>query len=451
MDEMLLLGAGASVEAGIPDAYRMSERILERFRSDPRLRKHAHVLSFAVGGLFFQAGVRNENPYSGVNVEDLFNAIQLLAQRGTLEAAPFIGSWHHMVEEFDRANPSRLDADRLTRTIQEAVSQSFTDGVPSLSSSEESRINKALTQTMARIDRGQAVSGSGTLGREIVSLLQTFATKWVDRSQRTRPRGSRSSQLDRELGKAVRRHQPQPGAGDVFHRTNSLMIEQLRDLVWIGDASRVAHLEPLLAKLKDQRRLVIATLNYDNAVEILADQHDVPCDTGLDHWSESRRFDFAGAGLKLLKLHGSIDWVKRRSPGSGARPLPHAVIERIVDPQQSENAPAVIFGQRNKLTAEGPFLDLIAAFRRELDTVSLLTVVGYSFRDAHVNEYITQWINEDPNRRLRVVDPGFETNASAYARDLQAHLRDRLTVIAEGAGAALATLYTNRIAGETGS
>jgi hypothetical protein len=39
--------------------------------------------------------------------------------------------------------------------------------------------------------------------------------------------------------------------------------------------------------------------------------------------------------------------------------------------------PAVIFGQRNKLTAEGPFLDLLRAFREELSRSTSLTVVGY--------------------------------------------------------------------------
>ncbi len=31
MSEMLLLGAGASVEAGVPSAYKMTREILERF------------------------------------------------------------------------------------------------------------------------------------------------------------------------------------------------------------------------------------------------------------------------------------------------------------------------------------------------------------------------------------------------------------------------------------
>jgi hypothetical protein len=77
---MLLFGAGASIEAKVPGAYKMTEAIAERFRQNPSLRKHAHVISFVIGGLLFEAGKNNLNPLSaGVNVEDLFNAVQLLA------------------------------------------------------------------------------------------------------------------------------------------------------------------------------------------------------------------------------------------------------------------------------------------------------------------------------------------------------------------------------------
>ncbi len=70
--------------------------------------------------------------------------------------------------------------------------------------------------------------------------------------------------------------------------------------------------------------------------------------------------------------------------------------------------PAVVFGQRNKLTAEGLFLDLLRSFRDGLAGADRLTVVGYSFRDPHINEYLSQWLNEDEGRRIRVINPGFE-------------------------------------------
>jgi hypothetical protein len=46
MSEMLLLGAGASVEAEVPDTYGMTSRIADLFRKDRRFERHAHVVSF---------------------------------------------------------------------------------------------------------------------------------------------------------------------------------------------------------------------------------------------------------------------------------------------------------------------------------------------------------------------------------------------------------------------
>src|SRR4051794_30038485 len=118
MTEMLLLGAGASVDAGVPSAYDMTKAIADQFRSDPLLKQHARVVSFVIGGLLFEAGKSGQDPLTaGVNVEDLFNAVQLLAERHTLEAAPFVGSWHAMVDEFDRAPPSRSDTRSLGKII----------------------------------------------------------------------------------------------------------------------------------------------------------------------------------------------------------------------------------------------------------------------------------------------------------------------------------------------
>ena len=101
---MLLLGAGASVEAEVPAANKMTERIADIFRASPQHEIYSRVVAFVVGGLLFKRGIEGGNALTtGVNVEELFNAVQFLSERNTLEAAPFVGSWHSMVEEFESA------------------------------------------------------------------------------------------------------------------------------------------------------------------------------------------------------------------------------------------------------------------------------------------------------------------------------------------------------------
>src|ERR1700722_15560712 len=131
MKEILLLGAGASVEAEVPAAYKMTERIAEIFRESLPLQTHSRVVAFVVGGLLFKKGIEgNDALTAGVNVEELFNAAQLLAERGTLEAAPFVGSWHSMVEELDKIDPPTLSLSKIPRAIQDGVAKQIKDAIP---------------------------------------------------------------------------------------------------------------------------------------------------------------------------------------------------------------------------------------------------------------------------------------------------------------------------------
>jgi len=55
------------------------------------------------------------------------------------------------------------------------------------------------------------------------------------------------------------------------------------------------------------------------------------------------------------------------------------------------DTPGVIFGAGNKLRPDGPYLDLYSEFRAALAEARQVVVIGYSFRDAHVNEALRRW------------------------------------------------------------
>lgn len=455
MSEMLLLGAGASVEAGVPSAFKMTEEILERFNNanNSNLREYAKVLNFVIGGLLYDAGKRNNNPFtSGVNVEDLFNAVLLLSERNTLEVSPFVGSWDSMIEAFDKVTPSPPRLDRLLQLIQQKVEKQVKDALshnPTFSSSSD-RIDRALENNFkkrleaALNKRSASISSSESVGRAVADYIKEVAKKWSDN---LKPSSSGSnSDLDREFKDAVQRLRERPAEGQKFKRTAEQMILMLKDLVWIEDAARVAYLSPLLNKVKNGGRLVIATLNYDNGIELVSEANLVSCNTGIDIWSQKGIFDFTADGLHLIKLHGSIDWSWEQNIRTPERPMPHSVIRRVETGafKNSFERPAVIFGQRNKLTAEGPFLDLLRQFQNELDKSLLLTVIGYSLRDLHINTYISKWLNESPDKKIRVIDPNFDKSEVDYVRQLQRLRRARpsqVEIIEKFTGDALIELY----------
>lgn len=445
MSEMVLLGAGASVEAGVPDTYGMTRKIHQLFQEDTRFARHAHVISFVIGGLLFQQGIKGENPLdAAVNVEELFNAVQLLGERNTLEAAPFVGSWHSMVQEFDRAKLPALRLDRLYRLIYESVTKQIFDALPhSPPAFAHQEIDRELAQTIKTVISGRNSYSSTDVGRKIGDYVMKITKDWMDKLKRSNPHTGH--EFEREFRNAIQNMKDRPGEGEIFSECNELMINFLANIVWIENPEKVNHLNPLISLANTQKHLTIATLNYDNGIEQLAQSNQVKLTTGIDEWSKSGSFENSNEGVFLVKLHGSIDWALQRDYQSPEQPMPRSVIQRVPSEKVMESGfrPAVIFGQRNKLTVEGPFLDLLRAFQLELSHSTLLTVIGYSFRDNHVNEYISQWLNQSPDHKIRIISPNIDKNLSEYAQQLIQFCKDRIEIINETAGIGLAKLYSN--------
>jgi hypothetical protein len=460
MSEMLFLGAGASVDAEVPGAFAMTEKIVANLRSNPLFQKQAHALSYVVGGLLFEAGKNNVNPFkSAINIEDLFNAVQLLGERSTLEAAPFIGSWHSFLEELDKIYPSQPSGN-LQRLIYDAVAKeilaAFSQSPPSFGSRKiDSTLNSTIKKTVEAMikNRSSSLSSSDSVGAAVELYVKDLTKKWS--SKLKSPSMSGGDKIKGQINQQIKASQARSGEGRIFYETNDLMIAALKDLVWIEDASKVAYLGPILNALSKQNRLVVATLNYDNSVELLCNSQNVICHTGISNWSAQGHFNLSSEGLHLLKLHGSIDWLREYDETTTGQ-MP-AVKIRQLEPKEVKNRdlrPAVIFGNRNKLTAEGPFLDLLRSFQDELAHSQTLTVVGYSFRDPHINVYISQWLNGDANRILRIVNgPNFNhqmrsvSDTRLYIHDLLKFARanpQQVEIIDKYAGEGLELLYGKR-------
>jgi hypothetical protein len=419
--KMCLFGAGASVEAEVPSANQMTSKILRMIRSNRQMEKHGHALSFVIGGLLFDLGVKNKNPIdSSVNIEDLFNAVQLLANRKTLEAAPFIGSWHGFVDELDKIYPRRPSGSLqkiIYETISKELSKAFSER---LSSHAFSQIDRNLQSAIKKMiedklkNKTPSLSSGDGIGDSIEKALDELAKKWVNKI--LHPSSSFSSAVDKQIDKTITASQAISGEGKVFEEINSYMIAALKDLVWISDPNKVSYLAPILNIPSNQETLIIATLNYDNSVETLAKSYGFPLETGMLEWSKSGRLDFGESRINLLKLHGSIDWkieVQRRS-------LKTNRIVKLEHNQVSESnlMPAVIFGGKNKLTADGPYLDLLKEFSSRLNASNELYVVGYSFRDPHINVYLSNWINASSENILTIVNgPDFLTEVQALDDD----------------------------------
>lgn len=321
MSEMLLLGAGASVDAGLPGTFGVTAEIMRKVTSVTAHPDRA-ALSYLVGGLLFADGVAGADPLSkGVDVEALFRAARRLSHWQDSDIAPFVAAWQ----------PRMIELASLTRPRESVWDITPTD-----------------------------VFGAACLG------------------------------LTRSLG----------------------------EILW-RKAYPHEYWKPLLGVLAKQRRLTIATLNYDNVLESFMEAHHVPYSTGIPRqagWNFRNGYEFekdVEDGVLLLKIHGSLNWARYRVPVSDKDAedmCAHSFVltwgDKVPDyAGRKDIEPAIVFGDENKLTAEGPFLEMFIRFRNDLRKASRLTVVGYSFRDAHINAELTAFLNELPASKLCVIDP----------------------------------------------
>lgn len=357
---VVLLGAGASDEAGVPMSFEMTRRIADGISAAGDRPREAAALNFVMATLVADQAARGSSSRE-LDVELVFAAVQLLAERRTLEVAPFVSAWQAAVDALDQAD---LQPHAFDRDMSDWLGGSLRD--PPFPSHSPHRLITRL------ID---ARTGRGATGATYTALAD-------------------------------------------------LMLAELRKQVATTSKS-VSYLEPLVRRGNMHLGLTIASLNYDKAIELAAASCSVPVSTGIDTWRSGEPWDAPFQGIRLLKLHGSIDWVWSRE-GSGPGRLPHDVVVQSSEPS---GRPAIVFGQRGKLRADGPFLSMLGEFERQLSRSGRLLVIGYSFRDDHVNEIVKRWMGEADDRKLLVVDPKWPDtfeNLDQFRAQLDYYLTPRI-------------------------
>jgi hypothetical protein len=125
MTTTILLGAGASKSAGVPISAELTTKLLEQIDNQSQA-----LLHFVYGGLLMQVAARAKpGGYSQrpiVDAEDLFNAVEALANRASFEAAPFVTSWHPLISQIDQYIQGDLE-----RQIKQGLDQLLSPSAPS--------------------------------------------------------------------------------------------------------------------------------------------------------------------------------------------------------------------------------------------------------------------------------------------------------------------------------
>lgn len=90
--------------------------------------------------------------------------------------------------------------------------------------------------------------------------------------------------------------------------------------------------------------------------------------------------------------------------------MSYKTVVQAAGPVGAHGDPALVFGHGAKLRADSPFLSLSAESESRLAGATRLAIVGYSFRDDHVNDVIRRWIVEHYLARLWSSTPSSHTS-----------------------------------------
>jgi hypothetical protein len=358
----ILLGAGASADAGLPLTARLAEQIVRAANEDVRRSNWrqtddwVRALNMVYSAMIGHQGAHGDDPLKAVNIETLISAVRLLKSRDQHEVAPFVASWNPGLLAIGRGKVSRDGGKQIVDAI------------------------------------GRSLTGRGFAETDIAEAVAQIA-----------------------------REAMQPDLKKAFEKAEEFILGQLVRL--LGSPDDVEYLSPIaeLAQRQEGGADVI-TLNYDLTLERAADDLNVPVQRGIETWRPGGplNFDVADGTLNLIKLHGSLDWELSRDYDPGHFPLASPSIQVV---ESLPERPWIVVGDREKLATDGPTLALLFAAHRALDRATHLVVVGYSFSDAHVNSAIRDWLAIDASRTISVLDLRFPSDRHGQApRDFRSVL-----------------------------
>jgi hypothetical protein len=332
---VFLLGAGASIDAGLSDTNKLTREIYKLLAAE-RQTLPAQVFGYVIAKILTRKVRQGGSPFDEVNVEEAYDGLERLIYRGRDITSEFVSSWDPFLESLRSPfNPDNFTA-HLARSVRLTDRHSLSRGLS------------------LEIDQGQLRSAA----YEIANATASSAT-WEQ-------------------------------ANIQGHLIQALLkcLEH--------DTSRSEYMSQLMS-LADRKAAIVASLNYDLLVEDVLTKNDQTYDYGLSSWNEKKLVSFANsrANIKLLKLHGSMNWY----PGNDDT--------IFVDSERPiRAAPLMVFGGASgKLRADGPFLQLRHEFERQLLNTNVFVVVGYAFGDGHLNAIIRRWVSTRRKAKMIVVNP----------------------------------------------
>ena len=243
---MILLGAGASIDAGVPGAYKLTEDIFSQLRGTRR-QSEAELFGFVHAKLVERDVKLGGDPFGTINVEEVYDALQRLAHRSADPLSEFVSAWDSGVgaKPFDR------------KAFQDAL---------------QNAINSAIS-----------AAGSGRLAPSDWSMYDKISKPVADAFAGFHPAAAGDHTLEPYLEALAACLTPTDPTPNYLREVVSYAVEDCD---------------------------IIGTLNYDLLIEKCCQKLGYDFSYGLDVWNARKTIRFERSDLRLAKLHGSLNWIE---------------------------------------------------------------------------------------------------------------------------------------------
>lgn len=176
-----------------------------------------------------------------------------------------------------------------------------------------------------------------------------------------------------------------------------------------------------------EHQMVLATTNYDRAIELACASLGVEVDDGFNPFEGQEYAVWKGTEdggqFQLIKVHGSTDWYQG-SYGSVFKlrhpmPLFGDLSVSVGGPGPPNLKSALILPARGKDANTPPYPDLATAFRKAATSAELAIFLGTSLRDPDIRDICTKCAAQIPTFYVSVTGPGEGSSLPPKARHIK--------------------------------
>lgn len=192
-----------------------------------------------------------------------------------------------------------------------------------------------------------------------------------------------------------------------------IIREACRLTLNVNAAPHKTFLDKITARKTSEPRVQLFTTNYDTLFEQAAQEGGYAVIDGFSftfpRTFSGRYFDydivqrertrlkdeesFVSKVFHLYKMHGSLTWEKTE--------------QGIVQQVNSTESPLIVYPASDKYESsyEQPYFEMMSRFQQALRKENtLLIVVGFGFRDKHIQNVILEAVNQNPSFQLVIVN-----------------------------------------------